>query len=34
MSKTLTPCAFATVLANRTYDISDHSPKYVDVKLK
>lgn len=26
--------AFATVTANQTYDLSDHSPKYADVKLK
>lgn len=26
--------AFATITANQTYDISDHSPKYADVKLK
>lgn len=34
MTAGLTPCAFATVTTNATYNISDHSPKYLDVKLK
>lgn len=34
MTATCEARAFATVTANQTYDISDHSPKYVDAKLK
>lgn len=34
MSATCEARAFATVTSNQTYDISDHSPKYVDAKLK
>lgn len=34
MSSSVEARAFATITANQTYDISDHSPKYVDAKLK
>lgn len=34
MTATCEARAFATVTVNSTYDLSDHSPKYVDVKLK
>ncbi len=34
MSATCEARAFATITSNQTYDISDHSPKYVDAKLK
>lgn len=34
MTAGLQPLAFATVVSNCIQDISDHSPKYLDVKLK
>ncbi len=34
MSPTVGICAFETVVINQTWDLSDHSPKYCDVKLK
>lgn len=34
MSASIEARAFATVTYNQTYDLSDHSPKYVDAKFK
>lgn len=34
MSPSCIICAFETVVVNQTWDLSDHSPKYCDVKLK